>query len=101
MWNNGFAMSGLNPFSTIATFLLMVGIFGGGAYLIAKSVAGDKFHLGSPRHSHPNRLDDSDPKVILDRRFANGEISVEQYKEALELLGYGTYGANSQTGERL
>ncbi|MDA8278400.1 MAG: hypothetical protein M0Z45_09465 [Actinomycetota bacterium] len=101
MWYDGFTMGGPNPFSIIATFLLMVGVFGGGAYLIAKSVTGDKLHFGSSHQSQPNRLDDSDPKVILDRRFANGEISVDQYKEALDLLGYGSFGAHSPSSESI
>ena len=92
MWHDGFAMGGPNPFSTIATFLLMVGVFGGGAYLIVRSVAGEKLHIGTARQRSQNHIDNSDPKVILDRRFANGEISVEEYKEALDLLGFGSYG---------
>ncbi|MDA8196024.1 MAG: hypothetical protein M0019_02245 [Actinomycetota bacterium] len=92
-------MSSPDPFSTIATFLLMVGIFGGGAYLIARSIAGDRLHIGPRHHRVQNHLDDNDPKVILDRRFANGEITVEQYKEALDLLGYGNFDAHSTGGQ--
>ena len=97
MWHDGFALGGPNPFSTIATFLLMVGIFGGGAYLIARSIAGDKLHLGSGNRTPKSKIDDLDPKVILDRRFANGEISVDQYKEALDLLGFGSFGVRNQS----
>ena len=66
----------------ILMVLLMVGFLGtlivGGAYLLRRD-AGER---------------DESPMAILDRRFAEGEISVEEYRERRKILANGTVTQN-------
>ena len=68
------------PFGMIFGMLFFLVITGILIYLI--------FGLNRDRGPHAAPPQAPEAKSILDRRFAQGDITREQYEEAIEVLGY-------------
>ena len=79
-WRGGYnGWNALPMFLGMLLFLILVAV---AVYLIV-SVLHDRHHHGGTAAVPPNEA-----KGILDRRFAQGDISKEEYLERLELLGF-------------
>ncbi|MDA8103609.1 MAG: hypothetical protein M0Z34_11665 [Nitrospiraceae bacterium] len=68
------------PFGMIFGMLFFLVIIGILIYLI--------FGLNRDRGPHATQPQAPEAKSILDRRFAQGDITREQYEEAIGVLGY-------------
>jgi putative membrane protein len=71
-WNTGWGGSGSNLIFMGAMMLFWIAVVGVGIWLVLRLTDRD--------HKHLRSIDT--PKAILDRRYAHGEIKLEQYVEA-------------------
>jgi putative membrane protein len=75
-WGSGWNGSGSNWFLMGGMMLFWIAVVGLGIWLVLRVTDRD--------HKQVKSIDT--PRAILDRRFASGEISVEQYAAARKLI---------------
>ncbi len=72
-------------------FIVLIVVFG----FMFVNYFSNKLVKNSPKQSIQ---DPNDPKLILDRRFASGEITEQEYRDALRVLGYPDNGPSASPG---
>ncbi len=75
-WGNGWNGSGSNWFWMGGMWLFWIAVVATGIWLVLRVTDRDQREV--------KRIDT--PRAILDRRFASGEMSVEQYAAARKLI---------------
>ncbi len=74
---------GGNPIGMFVGFIFFILLIGAVAFLVLTAL---RDHRHPYSGTHGNETDEA--KAILDRRFAQGEMTKEDYLDALEVLGY-------------
>ena len=70
----------------LALYLSLI-MFAAIIFAITYLVVGTARDRKLAKRDRPDR-DLLQPKAILDRRFAEGQLTIQEYQEALKLLGY-------------
>lgn len=83
-WDNGMYGGGPNIAGVFGVFVVLFALLGCAAYLLLRNFSSS--YQSQVNTSPP--FDPEDPKVILDKRFASGAMTEEEYRRAAEVLGY-------------
>lgn len=86
MWGNGFGMGSGWLFGA----LIIVGVVVLVVVLVRMLGRSRRDHTDSTVESQAVRGADKTPRQILDERYAAGDLSTEEYKERLRVLGSGS-----------